>query len=353
MALLMWQPTERVAALKPMQKLLERTMGNYDPSPPPPCLPLPLLPVCQVHKLRGAWRPHVTWLEVEASVKSAVMRSFELACAHAAMALRVRAGLLGALLTEGQLAVCAERQRAASDREVSATKPQRKRGLLRCVIGAVHGDTSAVPARRPCVIALSLRLSDDAVAEETMQRMAKAAEVDAAIAADEHAVASTGVSIPSDAKTDVVSTTFLTATADKPSSGAVHDAVRQQACFDGLAGWSVDWTGMLCRVDEEMRAASGWGGYVRRTTSAAWGRAGLLRLDPASLVGHGVTQVWTPRTQWPVARLQDTHTHTHSLSADTHANTGRLHARICILMRVHTRICLHSHPPPELQTALL
>ena len=97
------QPPGRLGHLKPMQRLLERTTGNYYPAPPPPPPPRPTRPIERVHELLSASQHGVVeWSAVHGALLAAVARSFELAAALGGRALARRAAILRSLLTPEQ-----------------------------------------------------------------------------------------------------------------------------------------------------------------------------------------------------------------------------------------------------------
>ena len=110
------QPAERLGHLRPMQRLLERTMGNYFPATPPPAPARPALPLERVHELRGNWRPHVKWVQMKAELEGAARHSFAVANSFGARELSRRAHILDALLTPEQKREC-EAEEARRERE--------------------------------------------------------------------------------------------------------------------------------------------------------------------------------------------------------------------------------------------
>ena len=309
------QPAAKLAHLKPMQRLLERTLGNYEPRPPPPPTPIEPIGVEEIHQLRGRWRPHVAWPQLVTAIGSAVHRSFAAACTHAAHSMATRASLLTALLTAEQLDACARRKaerkaKAATEAvfcQLSVVRlkaPPPPRGLSNGEAkgGRGKGDSSpkgkgkgkvaaeaaaaakAADAAPSVWVRLALRPAPSEEGGGMDFELAQMARI-AAAAAAAHAVEA------------------------EAEGDATRDIVTE---FDGLSGWATDWGQLLRRIEKEMRLAANWGRYVAATQAHDWGRAGMLHLGCTSLVAHGVMQVGVTL-------------HDGQLSASHHANS-LLHA---------------------------
>ena len=231
-AVLALQPTTKLAHQKSMQRLLERTVGNYYPKAPPDPERLVATPVDEVHTLRGRWRSHVPWAALRLRLDAAVTRSFEVTSLCSELALRERATTLSRLLTAEQTSA-----------------------VVRGVGAALSGDSSDKDVHVWCHL--------------TPRSDGKPVDL---------CIDTVGGATPANpAPAEEPPTPFL-----DPDFGAAARAVESahSPAFDGLRGASAaTWHQTLARVDAELKAASAWEFYVERTRQASWSRAGLLQLQ--------------------------------------------------------------------------
>ena len=319
------QPAQRLGHLKPLQRLLERTTGNYYPQPPPSAPPRPAFPLEKVHELRGNWRPHVKWTDLRTALDAAVAHSFEVATAYGGRELRVRASILRGLLTPEQRAESeehAERRRLAEQAEAAGGGGGLGPSLIL--------DEAELLAHLPEQLRAEFRRQHGRTPEPEQEEV----EVEAAEAAEEGGSRALGTApmqpegtVGAEAKPEPDSEsaggsgefvmpraegTFITETtaavaapgaaaAPSPTSTTAAEAAEARAeteaeavvpCFDGIAGAAAGaWGPLLRRLDAEMAAASQWESFTSVNTAPLWARSGLLQVDTAALVSTRLSNI--------------------------------------------------------------